>query len=327
MRQDIRMRTPTLLGLSALTAAVLAIGLAGCAPDSTPDDTANTATDSPASIACTPSGTASDAVKVTGELGATPKVSFSAPDTTTITQRTTVITGKGVALAEGDSAKVFFSLYSGTSGDLLTSTGYTAATDLTPLPVDEQQVLAGLAATLRCATVGSRVVGVIAPADGFGATGSTDAGVDPNETLIFVVDVMEGPTQPVAWTDNVPTVTFDGKIPTVTLPKTPPPTDLLVKVLTPGTGKKVTSTDSVTLDYHGVSWDTGEVFDESFTKTPLTLAANKFVPGFTAAIVGQKVGTTLIVSIPPEDAYGTDPEAAQLGGQTLFFVIKIEKVG
>src|SRR3954454_5438994 len=99
MRQDIRMRTPTLLGLSALTAAVLAIGLAGCAGDAKPDGgTSSKPSDVPAAVSCTPSGTASDAVTVSGGLGATPKVTFAAPDTTTITQRTTVITGKGPAL-------------------------------------------------------------------------------------------------------------------------------------------------------------------------------------------------------------------------------------
>lgn len=39
--------------------------------------------------------------------------------------------------------------------------------------------------------------------------------------------------------------------------------------------------------------------------------------------MGQKVGSTIIVVIPPELAYGTDPQAHQLGGQTLVFLIDI----
>jgi peptidylprolyl isomerase len=52
----------------------------------------------------------------------------------------------------------------------------------------------------------------------------------------------------------------------------------------------------------------------------------QYVKGFTEALIGQKVGSTLLVSIPPELAYGTDPNAHQLGGQTLLFVIQIRAI-
>jgi len=48
------------------------------------------------------------------------------------------------------------------------------------------------------------------------------------------------------------------------------------------------------------------------------------ITGFAAAIVGQKVGSTVLVSIPPDLAYGTDPAKHELGGQTLVFLIHIE---
>jgi len=48
------------------------------------------------------------------------------------------------------------------------------------------------------------------------------------------------------------------------------------------------------------------------------------IPGLAAAIVGQKVGTKLIVSIPPEYAYGTEQsDRNPLGGQTLVFLVEI----
>jgi peptidylprolyl isomerase len=95
-------------------------------------------------------------------------------------------------------------------------------------------------------------------------------------------------------------------------------------VLTEGDGAVVGDGDSVTVDYLGMSWDTGEVFDESFSKSPATFATTGVVPGFGAALVGQKVGSTVLVTIPPIYAYGTDPNAAQLGGQTLVFLIDIK---
>ena len=82
----------------------------------------------------------------------------------------------------------------------------------------------------------------------------------------------------------------------------------------------------IEIDYQGTSWQTGEVFDQSYGRQPLNLPVTQYVKGFTQAVIGQKVGSTLLVSIPPELAYGTDPNAHQLGGQTLLFVIQIRAI-
>jgi peptidylprolyl isomerase len=121
-------------------------------------------------------------------------------------------------------------------------------------------------------------------------------------------------------------VTFDadGK-PTLKLPSSKPPADLLLKVLRAGDGDVVKSGDTVTLDYQGTSWDKGEIFDESYGKEPATFATTGVVEGFGAALVGQKVGTRLVVSIPPQYAYGEAGSGHELAGQTLVFVIEIQE--
>ena len=68
--------------------------------------------------------------------------------------------------------------------------------------------------------------------------------------------------------------------------------------------------DNVTLHYQGTSWDTGEVFDQSYGGDPAQFTTDAVIQGFGAALVGQKVGTKLIVTIPPQYAYGTDAAAA-----------------
>jgi FKBP-type peptidyl-prolyl cis-trans isomerase len=113
--------------------------------------------------------------------------------------------------------------------------------------------------------------------------------------------------------------------PKLTLPGTKPPADLLLKVLKPGTGDVVKAGDTVTLDYQGTSWDTGKIFDQSYGKQPASFATDQVVEGFGAALVGQKVGTKLVVSIPPKYAYGEKGAGQQLSGQTLVFVIEIQK--
>jgi peptidylprolyl isomerase len=307
--------------LPILTVAALAVALAGCStgePDtsSTPDAAVDE---------CVGSGSVSDAVDVSGDFGAAPTVSFDAPLTLDATERTVTIEGDGDAIERGSTASLQFTLYNGTTGDVVTQTDYT--TDAETISVDG--LLPGLESTLICSTVGSRVVGVVPAAEGFGDAGNQQLGVEAGQSLVFVLDVIDlipsAADAMIEWTTNVPKVVrADDGTPTITLPETDPPADLMLTVLTKGDGAVVGDGDNVTVDYLGMSWNTGEVFDQSFGKTPATFATTGVVPGFGAALVGQKVGSTVLVTIPPIYAYGTDPNAAQLGGQTLVFLIDIK---
>ena len=165
------------------------------------------------------------------------------------------------------------------------------------------------------------------PERAFGADGNPDAGIGPDATLLVVFDVVEvaPPLTPSEWTEDVPTVTRDAAgIPTVTIPDAPAPTELQIDGARGGRRRRRRprrhASRSTT---RAPSWETKTVFDQSFGKEPITIAVSGFVPGFSAALVGQKVGSTILVVIPPEYAYGTDPEAHALGGQTLVFLIDI----
>jgi peptidylprolyl isomerase len=307
--------------LPILTVAALAVALAGCAtgePDTSSSPDA-------AGDECVGSGSVSDAVDVSGDFGAAPTVSFDAPLTLDATERTVTIEGDGDAIERGSTASLQFTLYNGTTGDVVTQTDY--STDAETISVDG--LLPGLESTLICSTVGSRVVGVVPAAEGFGDAGNQQLGVEPGQSLVFVLDVVDlipsAADAMIEWTTDVPKVVrADDGTPTITLPETDPPTDLMLTVLTEGDGAVVGDGDNVTVDYLGMSWNTGEVFDQSFGKTPATFATTGVVPGFGAALVGQKVGSTVLVTIPPIYAYGIDPKAAQLGGQTLVFLIDIK---
>jgi len=304
--------------LAILVTAGLAVSLAACSAPA--PDTTDSGDCTPA-----PSGSASDSVKVTGDFGKLPIVIFDPGLTAKSTERTVVIDGDGETVQAGDTVQVQFSILNGGTAVNIDGTGYTDDT-LVDFDVDEKKLLPGLVKTLECSTVGSRVVGVIPPADAFGDAGSEQLSIGATDDIVFVVDVVaiKQPLTPKAWTKDVPEVTFaaDGT-PTVKLPATDPPKDLMEAVLTEGDGAVVKSGQSVTIKYHGTSWDTGEVFDQSFDRDDPPFPVDNFVPGFTAALIGQKVGSTVIVVIPPEDAYGTDPEAHELGGQTLVFLVKI----
>jgi len=307
-----------------LAVPLLAAGLVACSAD-TPAEPDVEGTDTPA--ACSPSGPVAESVEVTGDFDTEPETTFPAPLSLTALQKAVVIEGDGTEIQDGAQVDIHFTVYSGQTGDALDSTGYEASQVL-PVTVDESALLPGLVKTLRCAHVGDRIVSVVPPADAFGDEGNETIGVDPGEAVVFVIDVVSivEPLKP-NWTTDVPEVTFDGDgVPTVTLTGEAP-AELKLAVLEEGDGETITALDAPQLDYQGTSWATGEVFDQSYGKQPINLPVTQYVKGFTQALIGQKVGSTLLVSIPPELGYGPDvSDTNPLGGQTLLFVIQIRAI-
>ena len=309
------MRTVTPL----LLAAGLVISLAACSPATT------TATDPDCAV--TPSGSASAAVKVSGDLGKAPEVDIPKPTKATETERSVVTAGDGDVVKTGDTVIVEYTVYNGTSGEQLDASKYDGE-PTAEFTLDEAQLLPGIVKTIECSTIGSRLVGVLPAVDAFGEAGQETLGVTAEDTLVFVVDLIEVKAAPEAlvpdeWTENVPTVDFSGGTPVLTIPESAPPTSVVVDVIEEGTGDVVAAGDSVEVNYQGTSWDTGEIFDQSYGSAPATFGTDQVIQGFGAELVGQKVGTKLVVGIPPEFAYGTDPEGHELGGQTLVFVVEI----
>jgi peptidylprolyl isomerase len=108
----------------------------------------------------------------------------------------------------------------------------------------------------------------------------------------------------------------------------PPPTKLVIKDLTPGTGAEVQAGATVTVNYIGVACSTGAVFDQSYTKQPIAFPLTGVIPGFRDGLIGMKVGGRRLLGIPPDQGYGNQGAGPQVApGETLWFVIDLVKVG
>jgi peptidylprolyl isomerase len=129
-------------------------------------------------------------------------------------------------------------------------------------------------------------------------------------------------------------VTVSGKFgdkPTLTVPSKTAPSKLTTDVLTPGSGPAVASGQSVVVNYLGQTWDPKDgkpnIFDNSYDKhqpfaTPIGKKA--VIEGWDQALVGQKSGSRLLLTIPPALAYGEKADATKpLAGHTLLFVIDL----
>jgi len=281
-----------------------------------------------------PSGAASNAVKVSGDFGAKPTIEVGTLVSPSATERTVVIPSDGEAAQAGSTVNVDYTLFNATTGDELDSTPYDG--NQLGFTLDET-VIVGIVETIQCTQVGSRVVGVIPPLSGFGEAGSPQLGIGPADDLIFVVDVVsieapadpplaraDGEDQPA--TEGFPTVVLDADgRPTVTIPNSPPPAELKIALLKEGSGATVEPGADVTVHYLGINWNTGVIFDESWARgEPATFNTAGVIAGFTAALEGQKVGSQVIVIIPPDQGYGEAGSGPDIGGtDTLVFVIDI----
>lgn len=315
-REEPLVRRRSALVSTGLSATLL-VSLAACAPSA------------PATIeGCLPAGSASQAVAVDGAFGTTPTVEFEAPLTAETTERSVIEEGEGDGAADGDTIVFEYTLYNGETGDEIETTGFGGATPATfPIDVEAEQ-FAGISLALACSTPGSRITIVVPPVDGFGEEGVPALELSGSESLVFVIDVLEvqtppEPVTPGEWTEGVPEVDLGVTPPVVTLPEGGAPDELVLAVLEQGDGDVVSDDATVLVDYQGTSWQTGEIFDQSFGAQPATFPVTGVIQGFAAGLIGQQVGTTLLVSIPADLAYGSDPEAHPLGGQDLLFLVTI----
>lgn len=106
-----------------------------------------------------------------------------------------------------------------------------------------------------------------------------------------------------------------------------------VKTLRPGTGPVVRQDQLAKVNYTGVNGSTGKAFDSSVDPqfrhvgpASFQLTTGQLVPGFIKGLVGQHVGSRVLIAIPPADGYGAQgsAQAGIKGTDTLLFVVDID---
>lgn len=323
--------------LPTLVAVALALGACGASETST----------STALKDC-PSSKTVRAVKVTGKFGEAPKLDFDKPLKVTATSCKILIPGKGTKLEAGMMVSFDYVFVNGRDGkEIASSFGQQAGQILFDDTL--KTGVAGLYAALNGLAEGSRVLVAMTPADGpLRGKADPSTGVEPDDTLLVVVDLQKVESSPttdgststttarnplpratgtaVAPVAGLPTVVLatDGT-PTITVPKAAPPTELVAQKLIEGDGAVVTSGETITVHYTGVLWDTGEPFDSSWgTGSPASfqIGTGAVIPGWDKGLVGQKVGSQVLLVVPPADGY-PDGQGSIPAGATLVFVVDI----
>jgi peptidylprolyl isomerase len=101
-----------------------------------------------------------------------------------------------------------------------------------------------------------------------------------------------------------------GPPPKPKVPPGPPPKTLIVHDLIEGDGETAQAGDQVTVQYAGVEYKTGRLFDSSWEwghPYSFELGVGNAIEGWEQGIEGMKVGDRRELVIPPDLAYGAGP--------------------
>jgi peptidylprolyl isomerase len=258
-----------------------------------------------------PSGAASEAVTVEGAIGSPASATFAIPLAILSPERTVVVEGEGEPINSASLVEYAMTIFDAATGLQVQAQGYDGAPTL-PVPA------ISVGQFLGCATVGSRMAVAVPETDQGGA-------------MVWVVDVLGAqpgratgdPQDPI---EGMPGVELaENGAPSIAIPDGAPPAETRLAVLQKGGGETVASGDSAIVQYTGVRWSDGSVFDSSWDKgTATALVTTEVIEGYKQALEGQTVGSQVLVVIPPALAYGEGQiNEEDLTGETLVFVVDI----
>lgn len=305
----------TLSGAAALTLALALVGCGNGDGDSS---------------AIAPGG-GLDSVTVTGKPGTSPTYEWSDRVEVTKTESTVATEGEGDLVKDGDVVLTHVSIANGYSKTEVyndfkePAQPVTAGSDLLP----------ALDLALTDHTIGSRVVVAAPPKDAFGEQGNAQLGIGNEDSVVFVIDLVDLlPTEltgtevePKAWMPGVDQK--DGVPASLDFTGTPKPTKALqVGELIAGDGPVIKKGQTIYAHYLGQVYGGKAPFDASYgTGTPLArpIGVGQLVKGWDQAIVGARVGSRLMIAVPPALGYGKqgNPDAGIKGTDTLYFLIDL----
>lgn len=336
-----RLRRPA----AALCAAVLIPVLAGCgesgsgdrasSPD--PSATSSAARDTP-SAGTDETGELSE-VSFEGEVGeslaATWHSAVELPESTTVT---TLVRGEGEEISEGDTVTAYLWVGNGTSQQAVFSDYDNGAPESLPNDGQLGEVFDSLFAG---ATYGSRVVAVTTVQALFGeAAESNPLGIGIDESVVLVADLVEKmAVSPMPTDDQAHDADPETQPKVVEEQGNPvgldftglsePALDAPVQrvILTEGDGAELKESDTVRVNYLGATFQAEKPFDQSYTREPLSAPLTGLIQGWSIGLTGVKVGSRVLLQIPPAYGYGaTGSGPAIPGNATLWFLIDVLEV-
>jgi len=273
---------------------------------------------------------------VSGVFGERPEIDAPDNDPTAKLVAKTLSEGSGAEVQKGD---LLVANYTGQTWreDKVFDSSFERGQPVA-FPIGVGSVIPGWDETLVGVPAGSRVLLVIPPDKGYGEAGQPDAGIEGDDTLVFVVDVLDsyggaaaaqGERLDYDPAGRLPAVAGGaGEQPTLSIPDREPPSELVAKTLVQGTGPEVAAGQLLVAQYVGVTWRDGKQFDSSWERgqpAAFPIGAGQVIPGWDETLVGVPAGSRVLLVIPPDKGYGKagQPDAGIKGTDTLVFVVDV----
>lgn len=120
-----------------------------------------------------------------------------------------------------------------------------------------------------------------------------------------------------------------GQKPTITHREGEPEKSLVTEVLKEGDGPEVKKGELLTANYLGQIWRDGKVFDNSYDRgapSSFPIGVGGVISGWDEGLVGKKIGSRVLLSIPSDKGYGPaggNKEAGITKDDTLIFVVDL----
>ncbi|MFK4112731.1 FKBP-type peptidyl-prolyl cis-trans isomerase [Streptomyces sp. NPDC002176] len=248
----------------------------------------------------------------------------------------TVIAGNGRTVAENDFIQANYLGQIWSSGKVFDN-----SYDRNPLVLQLAQgsIIDGWRYALTGKKIGSRVEIAVPPTWGYGPSGNEQAGIKGTDTLVFVIDLLDSfnakssaKGKEIPQTDaalpKVATNT-DGNLPKVTLPKSDPPKKLVSNYVLEGDGDEVTKKQAILCQFQGLEWQGGRTFQKTYGSGRLSQFSveqmEQVVKGLAQGVTGKKVGSRVLIVVPPDLGYGDNPPSGSgiKKGATLVFTVDI----
>ncbi|KAB7791058.1 FKBP-type peptidyl-prolyl cis-trans isomerase [Bifidobacterium leontopitheci] len=313
--------------LAAVCAAGMCITLAACG-GSNDSDSSSKKSDSTSSQSSDTSALKDmkqiPGITATGELGKKPTIAFKTPKSVDNNSYAVLQNGNGAVIGNDDRVCSQGIAISVKDGSELDSTWEKNTPDCS-LDLSNQNVTAAYRELL----VGRKLNTTIA----FGVNDSNSSGTSYIMVLTFVSkskDYTKATGEEVKDVPaNLPKVTRakDGK-PSITMNGYKGSDKLVAQTLIKGKGKTVTNKNTVKVKYTGWLLD-GKQFDSSWDKNTTLDAdtysggSNTVIEGWQQGMVGQTVGSQVLLVIPPDLGYGNKAAGSIPANSTLVFVVDI----
>lgn len=292
---------------------------------------ASTATKTTTTTTATPGNTL-DAITV-GDADAVPTATFkTTPLKVTVTTTKVITAGKGAILSKANVVNLNYVLFNGKDGKQMDTT---LASGTVGMELGSATLFPGLRKSLIGRRIGSRLLVAIPPVDAYGVEGKAELGFGPTDTLVYLMDLVSAGVPltsasgaEVPPVSGLPTALVDGADPArITVPKTAAPTKLVVQPLIKGAGEVVRAGQRIKITYTGVLWRNGARISASAdTGGPkkTVIGRGNVIPAWDKSLVGQTVGSRILLVVPPVDGFGAKGLPPEINGtDTLVFVIDI----